>query len=110
MKNKSTILIFILFILFILFVLINNSIQSKKGETKEVNFIITKIEVTPTKSLILYDGDKEVELWNYDIRDYEDVKIGDLVHKDKTSEDLFILRKNELTDKFEKNIILKPIN
>lgn len=109
MKNKSVIFIFI-FIFFILLVLINNFIQSKKGEIKQVNFLITKIEVTPTKSLILYDGDKEVELWNYDIRDYEDVKVGDLVCKDKKSEDLFILRKDKLTGKFKKNITLKPID
>ena len=108
MKNRGLIFIFI-FGFFVLFVLINDFIQIRKGEKEQVNFIISKIDVSPTKSLILFDGDKEVELWNYIIPDYEYVKVGDLVNKNKNSQELFILRRDKITGKFMKNIILKPI-
>ncbi|WP_234111061.1 hypothetical protein [Chryseobacterium sp. R2A-55] len=108
MKDKYIGIAFSLFSLFVFIIVINYYLQSKKELKNEINFIITKIEVSPTKSLILYSNNREVKLWNYDIRDYEDVKVGDLVRKNKFAKELLVLRKNKKTGKYNVTITLMP--
>lgn len=107
MKNK--ILFFVSFFAIIFLVVIANFyFKSKQEMSKSYTFIITKIDITPTKSLILYDNYKKVRFWNYDIRDYEDVKVGDVVCKSKNSEFLIILRRNNMTGKYEEHLKILP--
>ena len=87
--------IFLLFICFFGITIIYSYIQSRKEFRKDYNFIITKIEVTPTKLMIFYNKDEEIFFNNFKIIYYEDVKIGDKIVKEKDSNVLRVYRKNK---------------
>lgn len=89
-------LIGFVFIGIVLFIFINTFIKSKNEYKKAYNFVITKIEISPTNTLILYDNKKKITLWNYTIMDYEGVKIGDLLCKKECSKYLYIYKKNDM--------------
>ncbi|RKR09235.1 hypothetical protein C8C83_0855 [Flavobacterium sp. 90] len=107
MKSKILFVV-IFFTIIFLGVITNFYFKSKQEMSKSYNFIITKIDITPTKSLVLYDNNKKIRLWNYDIRDYQDVKVGDVVCKHENSNFLFILRRNNLTGKYEEHLKISP--
>ncbi|MWB95191.1 hypothetical protein GON26_12540 [Flavobacterium sp. GA093] len=107
MKNKIVFLVSFFTIIF-LGVIANFYFKSKQEMSKSYNFIITKIDITPTKSLALYDNYKKVRFWNYDIRAYQDVKVGDAVYKYKNSDFLIILRRNQITGKYEEHLKILP--
>jgi len=92
MKSKY---IFLLFLCFLLVTIVISYIDSEKEFGKDYNFIITKIELTPTKLMIFYNKDEEVFFNNFRIIYYEDVKIGDKIVKEKGSKILKIFRKNK---------------
>ncbi len=83
-----------IFLIIVLFSIINSLYQEKTEYKKTFNFIITKIEVTPTKSLVFYDKEKKIYLWNYSIRDYQDIRIGDLLYKKANSNYIYFYRKD----------------
>jgi hypothetical protein len=87
--------IFLLFLSFFLVTIIISYIDSQKELGKAYNFIITKIELTPTKLMIFYNKDEEVFFNNFRIIYYEDVRIGDKIVKEKNSKVLKIFRKNK---------------
>lgn len=85
---------FYLFIAFVVFTLINMIIQSNIEDDKTYNFVITKIEVTPTRSLQVYDGNEKIDFWNFTIPKSARVEIGDLICKQKNSYFLIVKRKD----------------
>jgi hypothetical protein len=103
---KSKFLLPIIFIFIILSVLINTFIKSKNEHEKSYNFIITKIEKTPTKTLEFYNKKEKIVFWNFIVSSSNDVKIGDLIIKEKCSNILFIYKKNKKM-KFEKHSFIK---
>jgi hypothetical protein len=68
---------------------------SKQEDDLYYNFIVTKIELTPTKSMIFYNKGEEILFHNFLIGENEDVKIGDKIVKEKDSKVLRIFRKNK---------------
>ena len=76
------------------FSIVNTFFKSRIENQTQYNFKITKIGWTLKNNLIIYDGDKEIYLWNYSVKADEGIEVGDVVYKDKCSEHLFILRKN----------------
>jgi hypothetical protein len=98
MKKKSTIFL-IVFAIFVVIILTNSYIQAEKVISKKYDIVITKIELSPTNSMIFYNGNEEINLWGFDIRNYEDVRVGDIVYKEKESKYLYILRKDTITNK-----------
>lgn len=95
MKKLKKIWPFIFLLCAFIFLTINGVIYGIYENKKAYNFQITKLESTPTSSLIFYDGKKEVILWNYIITNNQGVQAGDYLIKDKCSEFLFIKRKNK---------------
>ncbi|OUL60733.1 hypothetical protein [Flavobacterium sp. AJR] len=92
MKKKY--LIIFVFIGVALFIFLNTFFKSREEYRNSYNFVITKIEISPTKTLIFYNNKEEITLWNYIITDYEKVEIGDLLCKKECSKYLYIYRKN----------------
>ena len=78
------------------YLIFNNIFQCIRENNESYNFTISKVEVTPTRSLVLYNNDKKIELWNFIISENEKVKIGDLIYKEKCSPLLLIKRKNSI--------------
>ncbi len=92
MKTKY---IFFIFLFFFGIITTNSYLQSRKELSSNYNFIITKIELTPTNLMIFYDKDEETLFHNFKINYDEDIKIGDKIIKEKDSEILRIFRKNK---------------
>jgi len=95
--------IFLFFLCFFGFFFINSYIQSRKEFGTSYDFIITKIELTPTKSMIFYNKNEQILFHNFLIGENEDVKIGDKVVKEKDSKVLRVFRKNK-DGVFEKHL------
>jgi hypothetical protein len=95
MKNIGTYIILALFFSGVIFTVFNTFFHSKNEYLTSYNFKITKIEITPTKQFVFFNGEKKIGLWNYHIMSNENVKIGDIVYKEKCSKYLYILRENE---------------
>ncbi|MET3022105.1 hypothetical protein [Flavobacterium hydatis] len=94
MKKKN--IIIIVFIGVALFIFLNTFFKSREEYRNNYNFVITKIEKSPTKTLIFYNNKEKITLWNYIITDYEEVEVGDLLSKKECSKYLYIYRKNDL--------------
>lgn len=82
---------------------------SKKEDSTYYNFVVTKIELTPTYRMILYDKSKKILFHNFVIMDDEDVKIGDKIVKEKDSKVLRIFRKNK-DGVYEENLVIYSNN
>lgn len=78
-----------------MFTYINTFLKSKKEFETKYNFVIDKIEITPTKRMVFFKDNQEINLWNYTIMDNEDVLVGDLIYKEKCSKYLYIYRKDK---------------
>lgn len=91
-----------------IFLLVMDKYLSIKQKNISLNFIVTKIERTPTQRLKLYDGENELDLRNYTFAHYEDIKIGDSVVKTGNDDRLFFYRKNSENGKYEKNLVRYP--
>lgn len=89
-------------------VLLNTFIQSRKECKANYNFVITKIEVTPTNSLVLYHDKEKIKLWNYIISDRQGVKSGDLLRKKSYSKYLYVYKKNS-KGQYSKIIKVNPL-
>ncbi|MCP1995047.1 cell shape-determining protein MreC [Flavobacterium sp. HSC-61S13] len=74
----------------LLFVIINTYSNSRKEFLISYNFEISKIVASPTKSVAVYKGEEKVYLWNFSIRENDDIRIGDVLVKGSCSEYLFI--------------------
>ena len=57
----------VIFGIIVIFTLINTFFNSKIENEVQYNFVITKIEVTPTSTLVFYDRNKKVSLWNFTV-------------------------------------------
>ncbi|RWW91775.1 hypothetical protein [Flavobacterium cerinum] len=95
MRNITNYIISAFIFLSMIFIFFNTFFHSKNENLTFYNFKITKIEITPTKQFVFFNGEKEIGLWNYNIMSNENVKIGDIVYKEKCSKYLYILRENE---------------
>ena len=91
---KKRIMIYI-FLGILLFVFINTFIQTRKECNTDYNFIITKLEISPTNRLIFYDNEKEISLWNFIVSANSGVDVGDKLIKSKCSNSLAIYKKND---------------
>jgi hypothetical protein len=94
MFNKKYIIVYI-FLIIVLFSIINPIIQKKIEYKKYYKFIITKIELTTTNSLVFYDEKKEIYLWNYNLREDQGIKVGDLLYKKANSNYIYFYRKDK---------------
>ncbi|KUJ63550.1 hypothetical protein AR687_02360 [Flavobacteriaceae bacterium CRH] len=92
---------------FVLCILLNNFIQSYIECKANYNFVITKIEVSPTNKLILYNNKKKIRFWNYIISDRQGVKAGDLLHKKSYSKYMYVYKKN-MMGKYSKILKVNP--
>jgi len=100
----------ILIIVLISSVFINTYYQSKKEYRAKYAFKISKINITPTKSLEVYDKNKLISFWNFSLRETDKIKVGDYLIKDSCSQFLYIYRKNAKNNdslflKLEKNSV-----
>lgn len=91
MDKKYIILLIIVGVL--VYIISNTFIKSRDEHKKSYNFIIKKVEVTSTNSLIFFDGSKKVLLWNFVVMKYDEIKVGDLLVKESCSDKLKIYRK-----------------
>lgn len=62
-------------------VFINTYYQSKKEYSVKYAFKISKINITPTKSLGVYDENKLISFWNFSLRETDNIKVGDYLFK-----------------------------
>lgn len=92
MKTKY---IFLFFLCFFGFIIIRSYISSKNEDESFYNFVITKIEISPSYDMIFYNKDKKVLPHNFLIKNNEDIKIGDKIIKEKDSKILKVFRKNK---------------
>lgn len=95
MKNLKVLVILTIFFIGIIYTIVNTYCSTKNEYLTFYNFKITKIEVTPTKQFVFFNKNNKVILWNYRIMSNEDVRIGDILYKEKCSKYLYILRENE---------------
>lgn len=79
----------------VLFIFINTFIRSRNEYKIKYDFVITKITITPTKTLEFYNNKEKVVLWNYIISENEGVEVGDLLYKKECSKYLYIFKKNQ---------------
>ena len=106
MKNRYFILFFLCFIGFILI----RSYRSSKIEDESLyNFVITKIEISPSYDMIFYNKDRKILPHNFLIKYKEDIKIGDKIIKENNSKVLFIYRKNN-EGVYEKHLVFYSNN
>ncbi len=84
----------LIFGLIVIFTLINTFFKSKIENETQYNFVITKIEVTPTNSLVFYDKNKKISLWNFIVSENEKVNVGDMIYKERRSDYLYVMRKS----------------
>lgn len=97
----------IAFGLLLLFVLINTFINSRREARMEFNFKISKIHVTPTSSIELYDRNGvKTAFWNYHLMNNEGVVPGDSVFKEPCAEKLYIYK--NVKGKYQLYKILTP--
>ena len=106
--NKRVLTFVIVFGILIFGILINTFIHSRNEILNNYYFVITKIEVSPTNTLVFYNKEKEVQLWNYTIMDDENVLVGDIIFKDKCSKYLHVLRKDKKSNKYKEFLKVQP--
>lgn len=83
-------------IVVVVFIICNTFLRSRNEYKTELNFKITKIEVSPTGSLKLFDVKGEGRLfWNYSVRDNDGIVIGDSIFKGACAETLYFYKKNK---------------
>lgn len=76
-----------------IFALVNTYIHSLRENNTVYNFVIIKTETTPTKTLVFYDKEKKIALWNFKISESSGVRKGDWIYKPKHSDFLYVKRK-----------------
>ena len=90
MKGKYVVFFFLIVILG---VTVNSFIHCRAEYQKSYNFKITRIRVTPTKTMVFYnDMNEEIQLWNYSIMSNEGVSIGDSISKAPCAKTLDVFR------------------
>lgn len=73
-----------------------NTYYHSKNEYRDTYaFKISKINVTLTRSLEVYDENKMISFWNFSLRETDNIKVGDYLIKDSCSQFLYIYRKNK---------------
>jgi hypothetical protein len=82
--------------------------KSREESIMSYNFVVSKIDVSPTKSMILYNNEKEIDLWNYDLRDYDGVETGDSIAKKKCAKYLYVYKKDKYTNKYKLFLKVEP--
>ncbi|TDO70463.1 hypothetical protein EV143_11186 [Flavobacterium chryseum] len=99
--NKIKYLPIYIFIGAVLFSFINTYFKSRTVHFEKYDFVITKINDTPTGSAIPLQNDSEMNLWQYSFYPKSIIKVGDSIHKGSEEKYLYIFRKDET-----KNFIL----
>jgi hypothetical protein len=99
--------VFIVFIIWIIGTSLNKYI-SHQQKNISLNLIITDIERTPTNQFFLYNNGNLIDLRNYTFMNYDNIKIGDSIVKNRKNDTLFFYRKNLSTGKYEENLTLFP--
>jgi len=74
---------------------LNTFVNSRNECRQAYNFVISKIEITPTSTLEFYNNKEKIVLWNFIIPENEGVEVGDLLYKEKCSKYLYIYKKND---------------
>lgn len=89
----------LIFLVVVAFLLVRQFLDAGKEFKSSYDFIIEKIEVTPTKKLILYDS-IGVEFFsvNYSIVENDNIEIGDSISKQSCSKLLYVYKKNDKGD------------
>lgn len=98
----------ILFVLAVFYSFGNMFFKSKEENMISYNFVISKINMSPTNSLILYNNENEVDLWNYNIMQDEGVEVGDSVAKEKCAKYLYVYKKDKHTNKCKLYLKVEP--
>ncbi|MRX67533.1 hypothetical protein SAMN06265349_1011224 [Flavobacterium resistens] len=89
----------LIFIGGIILLLINDYFKSRTVHFKKYDFVVTKVENTPTGGVTPFHNDIEIDMWQYDFFPYNCVKVGDSIHKGAEQKYLYIFRRDE-TQKF----------
>ena len=88
--------------------IVNTFIHAKMEFRNKYDFIISKIEITPTQRMSLYNEKGEnIDFWSYIIMSYEDVKVGDYIYKDRCSRFLYVFKRNAF-GKYEQHQKIAP--
>ena len=96
MAIKNNRVVIVIIILIIAFIISNTFIHCRKEFVSGYDFEISKIEISPTNKLSLYDKEgKMVSFWNYSVRKNDNLSVGDSIHKAPCSEFLTIYKKND---------------
>src|SRR5690606_3159557 len=84
------------FVLMYMATMLNTLYNSKKEYQREYSFVVSRVEITPTQTLVLYDmKDTEFALWNYSVMADTKVSETDSVYKGPCSRFLFVFKKNK---------------
>jgi hypothetical protein len=106
--NKKKIIMIIIMIFILIFIIANSFIHSRNEFRSGYDFVINKIEVTPTGQLRLYDVQgTQFSFWNYSINNNDNIIVGDSIHKIACSEFLYIYKKAN-PDKYEEYQKMAP--
>ena len=69
--------------------------NSKKEYQREYSFVVSRVEITPTKTVRLYDmNQRKTVFWSYTIMADAGVSEADSVYKAPCSRFLFVFKKN----------------
>ena len=93
-------------ILGVIFTFVNTYFKTKKEYGLSYDFVITKLDITPTRRFIFYDGENEIQLCGFIISSNENIKPGDVLYKPACSDKLQIVRK----DVTGKNLVISETN
>jgi len=77
----------------LIYISANTYIKTRDEYKKSYNFVIERVEFTPTESVVVFDGTEKIGFWNFSIRKGHDIEVGDLLKKDSCSDKLNIYRK-----------------
>jgi hypothetical protein len=94
LQSKKKMMIAIFALMYIVPIL-TSLYNSKKEYQGEYSFVVSRLEITQTRTLMLYDmKKKKIGLWNYVIMADAGVSEADSVYKAPCSRFLFVFKKN----------------
>ena len=102
--KKMFVLILVCLLIFVL-LFINVFISARNMYRGQLDFVITKIEISGSRNLILYDDYKRIPLVVYSLMDNSNVRVGDKIFKKSCGSTLYVLRKNDENGNY--NVLLQ---
>ena len=91
-KKRKMIILSIALLLFV-GIFARNFINSRKEYNQTLSFIVSKVEVSDSGSVKLYDNKKRILIYNYRLSEYTNLKVGDSIYKGNLQQYLLIYRK-----------------